>query len=86
MDDMIEKVARAICASMHDEFNQWGELDSEEKDAFMGGARAAIEAMRQPTAFMADSGDEIFRSILAPRYYTIPVWRSMIDAALKERT
>jgi hypothetical protein len=61
MSEMIEKVAIAI----RDSFN------SNDIDCYPL-AKAAIEAMREPTKAMLNVDDDIF------------VWEAMIDAALKD--
>lgn len=63
MSEMVERVARAIkdAEQMH-----WNDM-----------ARAAIEAMREPTAKMVVIADSSLRPI-SPR-----IWRAMIDEALK---
>lgn len=71
-DSMIERVAMAI-------------LDCEAAGPISGSAarvvaRAAIEAMREPTLAMAGMGDRC-SDPLDPR----AVWRAMIDAALESK-
>ena len=75
-DDMIERVARAIAEQNHG--STWDEWIDE--------ARAAIEAMREPTEAMINGlriaqecGDST-AALWAPL-----VWRAMIDAALGEK-
>jgi hypothetical protein len=50
-NDMIERVARALAASDRhfSDGGSWDELDPIEHDIYMASARAAIEAMREPT-------------------------------------
>jgi hypothetical protein len=71
MSEMIEKVARAIC-----------EEERMNPDDALGGwvhwapaARAAIEAMREPTEAIMDAGPP-------EPYMDAHVWGKMIDAAL----
>jgi hypothetical protein len=74
MSEMVERVARAIAYSETADPEIWS--------AFVEVARAAIEAMREPTEQMADIGDTATGyPIYAVSGYT--VWRSMIDEALK---
>lgn len=73
-ENMVESVARAIC-------RQAGYGPNEEDvnwDRYVQYARAAIEAMREPTEAMEDAA---FSSTL-----TIPKrgYQAMIDAALKD--
>jgi len=77
---MVEKVARACCAAGNHEWPTTdGYNDRAEKRAWFSIARAAIEAMREPTdamyeGFGADIDPEVF-----PGY-----WARAIDAALNE--
>lgn len=76
--EMVERVARAICEHALDA-PDWDALEPGVKGAYVNHARAAIEALREPTAAMvalaqtpsAWSSFEAF-------------WRAMIDAILKE--
>jgi hypothetical protein len=86
--NMIEKVARAIFASegmvytdderMFEPF-PYDELDEIEQATFTHKAKAAIEAMREPTETMLDVGDEAMTSTGFSRQ----VYSRMIDAALE---
>ena len=70
-DSLIERVARAF----------WGdEYDGSEYQ--LRGARAAIEAMREPTEEMMLAGERANEPLDSPAYTT---WRAMIDAALGEK-
>lgn len=80
MTTKIEHVARSICASMHDDFNGWHSLGSDEIEQFKNAARAAIEAMRKPTDAMKSAcGDGECRK------WAPGAWVTMIDAALNEK-
>lgn len=65
MSEMVEKVARAICRASGEDPYAWDSI-----------ARAAIEAMREPSEAMVavcfSDGD------------AGPIWRDMINAALAE--
>lgn len=77
MSEMVERVARVLCARN-------GEPESCLK-FYRDDARAAIEAMREPTAAMVDAsdiGDEEF-NVTNSAVCTIEFWRTMIDEALK---
>lgn len=79
MTGMVERVARAI-AGVPD-----GHLD----ERWLRKARAAIEAMREPTTGMcAAGGDMIWARINNDQNgctsHAILSWRAMIDEALKE--
>lgn len=81
--NMIEKVARALCWNngMNPDLTLGGDgvnflwMEYEDK------AKAAIEAMYDPTEAITTAGIEAWRN-----HYLSPVtqWRAMIDAALKE--
>jgi len=94
MTSMIERVARAICHERHDEFNNWTTLGEDEKIEFRNEARAAIEAMREPTGAMTAAG--IKRSVAwehgergchdePPHVGEVATYRAMINAALLEQ-
>jgi hypothetical protein len=82
--DMIERVARALFAVEWDSKSSdpWEGAYADEREAWLQSARAAIEAMRDPTDAMKDAGD-------LPTYQWVDdvasnVWGRMIDAALSE--
>lgn len=87
MSEMIERVARAMAFA--DLGTDTWDVKSEEDDGcgylgkedFRVMARAAIEAMREPTMAMIDAGDaeDVHCLAQASVHYT-----AMIDAALKE--
>lgn len=77
---MIERVARAICAARHDEFNDWTSLGSDEIEQFMSEARAAVEEMRKPTDAMKSACGNGECRKWAPG-----AWVTMIDAALEDQ-
>lgn len=76
---MIERVAKAICIA--DDFDWVSRISSDEtayrQDKYMRIARAAIEAMREPTEKMVFSADWIENG-------TMDAYRAMIDAALNK--
>jgi hypothetical protein len=89
MSKMIERVAKAIFAAnavlIGDE--KPARLATWERDAPAGSmnyevtmreARAAIEAMREPTGEMRDIGRDYYSGFLA-------LWQDMIDDALREK-
>lgn len=87
---MIERVARAMCAddSPH---NDWDSRDMSDftRDAWRKMAKAAIEAMREPTDEMIAAGEaEFFEHLPEARdwtlSYTKTAYEAMIDAALKD--
>lgn len=71
--NMIEKVARAIALSNR-------APDSDDWPVYVNDAKAAIEAMREPTEVMVEDGQDA--RLDGGGYYD--VWRAMIDAALRE--
>ena len=89
-DQMIDRVARAIWEHRAKQvrleypdllpLEGWGAVAI--ANGVMGEARAAIEAMREPTEAMQNAGSE--------RGWTPPtgamIWQAMIDAALNEET
>ena len=71
-DSMIERVARALLVA---------DRSAITPDYYQRMARAAIEAMREPTEAMLDAGVN-FRERNAR---TEQIWQAMIDEALKEK-
>lgn len=80
---MIEKVARAtynkFMEGVEDLEPSWDELPEDHQFRLKEAAKAAIEAMREPTEEMI----EPFKST-ASNEYILRCWSDMIDAALKE--
>ena len=95
MDEMVERVALAILRAdakssqadnpnlSYDEVYALGCMLFDAHHVPM--ARAAIEAMREPTDAMYLAGDNVYEqerdSILGPA--SVPMWRAMIDKALE---
>jgi len=77
-ESLVERVARAMAQENdhHDEF-EIGDF----RDAYMDMARAAIEAMREPTDAMVDSGVDH----IGEGHYNGWAYTAMIDAALNEQ-
>lgn len=78
---MVERVARAIIEDMRPGFT----IDDQDIDLYSSTARAAIEAMREPSEEMIAAADRVHDLATAgdpvlPDY----VWHAMIDAALVE--
>jgi hypothetical protein len=103
MNEMIERVAEAIGGVFAAEQERLvdaamavdGSLTGIADEVMAKCARAAIEAMREPTEAMLDAGaDHMHEAIdysLEPGegidgYHVDPVWQAMIDAALKNDT
>ena len=91
MSEMIERVARAILAQGSG--FAWEDYAKEARQHALKQARAAIEAMREPTEKMSGASPDEgvkFRTTLFGQEGTLEVrnpaavWRAMIDAALSE--
>lgn len=77
MSEMIERVARAICETTS------GTGDDHQWEMFVDEARAAIEAMREPTPQMVDSGMACEAGTFEEDIQRI--FKTMIDTALSEQ-
>jgi hypothetical protein len=82
VSEMIDRVARAI-----NEVNPWVgiawmDLPSVPKDEYRAKARAAIEAMREPTEGMLDRLDAA-NSGWGTREHSKELWQELIDEALE---
>lgn len=92
VESMVERVARAICDGRWDaeHFNETanGEEPEEQREYWRGIARAAIEAMREPTDAMVeagfDAGDDTVQGY-SENADPQDTWQSMIDAAINEQ-
>lgn len=91
--EVVERVARAICASDFDgDETVYDTMSAEMQGNFHINARAAIEAMREPTHRMTVAGHSALDDTehtqtkalgsLMGRMAFSDVWRAMIDAAL----
>jgi hypothetical protein len=74
--EMVERVARAIYMVAPIGVRDWVDAPASVREDCLVCARAAIEAMREPTDAMIDAG-----GAATPRI----AWRAMIDAALDEK-
>ena len=84
MSEMVERVARAI-ARNHDIDPDWGSPPMWQTPWLIADARAAIEAMREPTEKMDTAG---FGALPLADGYSLAddfkkVWYAAIDAALE---
>lgn len=81
MTNMLEKAARALRKSCRDEFGtDWN------NDVAVKFARAAIEAMRDPTKEMWSAGENANHNTMDNAMRgggTLSAWKAMIDHALK---
>ena len=74
---MIERVAAAMWERTHDgRWDDWGDGQDESRIIHREDARAAIEAMREPTEEMSHAGWRTDSGI------SRVVWQAMIDKAL----
>ena len=78
VDDMIERVARKILEAQTD----WLFGKDAKEDLFLTMARAAIEAMREPTLEMRHAGWRVKSSWLLENE-EVEIWQNMIDESLK---
>lgn len=81
---MVERVAKALHTAHYARGRglgpSWGHIDRFEKEMWLFSARAAIEAMREPTIQMLLVNDiPVGGDCLSPK----ECWRAMIDEALK---
>jgi len=86
----IEEVALAIYNSKWVTANSLADLSYESRDEAIKAARAAIEAMREPTDGMVKAMEEnLFEHLPDARDWTITLakegWQSAVDAALNEK-
>jgi hypothetical protein len=87
MSEMIDRVAKAICGASG---MRWDDMLSGARDQFRRDARAAIEAMREPTEAMVKAAqEETYCHSWSSRGEHIEdpevAWTAMIDAALGEQ-
>jgi hypothetical protein len=84
MSDMIEQVAQAIDKAMSLLKDPvWADANERRKETCRAGARAAIEAMRQPTSSMKIAGDEEIPDNVGYTNDAKAVYLAMINEALK---
>lgn len=88
MSEMIERVARAMYRSLDADPRFVGRADLTPEHPgwaeYCHQARAAIEAMREPTDAMIESARDYFPRVEPRDRYAVisDCWRAMIDAAL----
>lgn len=75
-ESMVVRVAKAILYDFMPHEDAWDLVDESDRSRCRGYARAAIEAMKEPTDAMADDG---YRAIAGG---ADAVWFAMIEAAL----
>ena len=85
MSDMVERVARALCLSRKNVPNECyregfkEEFVNKNWHLFVDDARAAINAMYEPTPNMVEEA-----ACLDGQSTAVAVWHAMIETALKE--
>jgi hypothetical protein len=95
MTEMVDRVARPIAAEIMElttdqrrSFKFPDDANGDTCDRARSAARAAIEAMREPTEAMCDCGNEAAyqcerRSGLRGERYGCDTWQAMIDEAME---
>jgi hypothetical protein len=88
MSEMVERVARALCEQSYAKSDEklpwyWHSETSDERDEWRAMARAAIEAMREPTDRMCNSGAAKWDDDWCTETNALNMWQAMIDEALK---
>lgn len=82
MSEMVERAARAICKKRFCnggiDDNGWDDCSAALKADYMSEARAAIEAIREPTKKMVSVGLEYIEE-----GDPIEAWQAMIDESLR---
>lgn len=63
MSEMIEKIARAICDAGREDDPQFDLMSAQVKESYRHEARAAIEAMREPSKAMVEAGDTALENV-----------------------
>lgn len=89
MSEMVERVAKAIFDRGSVLQKPWEEADDGHREFYRSLARAAIEAMREPTEAMVDvvAPSLFLPGVTTPkseRRTASSIFTGMIDAALKE--
>lgn len=81
MSEMVERVARAIAEEINGgKFDDARWYNDDQRDVHRRRARAAIEAMREPTEAMLTAGDS---AMIRKDDAAADAWQAMVDEALK---
>jgi hypothetical protein len=81
MSEMIERMAKAMCDAHIP--GSWQTAEWPQRHHYIDQARAAIEAIREPTqAMIAAACDDFDKRGRGQQSYT-HIWQAMIDEALK---
>lgn len=83
MSEMIERVAKVIWNIHSSSFNDGVGLDDDLM--YLDMARAAIEAIRDPTIEMEIAAQEDWMCVRAVEDRGAVIWRAMVDAALSSQ-
>lgn len=75
MNEMVERVAKAMAKA---------DADNPAWKMYVREARAALEALREPTVEMLVAAQEEWMCVRAAEERGDFIWRAMIDAALSE--
>lgn len=89
MMSMVERVARAIALDDSEGYDIWADTSQDVRSIYLTNARAAIEAMREPTEFMYRAAYKEQDDSAIHNYGASPTfddyWSTAIDAALNEQ-
>jgi hypothetical protein len=84
MSEMVDRVMQAALKAAYPRvpFERWTDVT---QDDWRHIARAAIKAMREPTAAMVEAGNVVGGfDAYRQEWNTAAIWQSAIDAALKD--
>ncbi|TGV74473.1 hypothetical protein EN792_058370, partial [Mesorhizobium sp. M00.F.Ca.ET.149.01.1.1] len=95
MSDMVERVARAILSGhdwttdlgVDDAVTGWEGIGADWQQAYLSMARAAIEAMREPTPEVIQAWLAFYEVRNEPKHMTkraTTIWQTLISAALSQ--
>ena len=90
MNDMIERVAKVLCQRAGNDVSivfakgakKYGPIATGLRDKYLNDARAAIEAMRDPTEEMVERGLSKPNDFQHGHITVTEIYEAMIDAAL----
>lgn len=87
MTSMIERVAIALNDSRIFSDGEWGDLAPGRQSQLRMQARAALEALREPTLEMRRAGEQALRKVALTGDRTeLPrdIWQAMVDSILED--
>lgn len=82
MSEIIERVAEAMYNRHAGKDDTWQSLNSFWRKTYLEKARAAIEAMREPTGNMIETGSEACQHLNSRWENSNECWKAMVDEAL----